>query len=104
MRIENFLENRQILNYHCSDHRSKVFVEQQLFSIRFRHNGLGKHTLYPGTKKVNICYIVLLNSSVIEKVCLIIDLKAMVVTGAFLSSMGSGCAVSGKNEANVLFP
>src|SRR6218665_833796 len=51
MRIGNFLENRQILNYHCPDHRSKVFVEQQLFSTCFRHNGLGKHTLYPGTKK-----------------------------------------------------
>jgi len=59
MRIDNFLENRQILNYHCPDHRSKVFVEQKIFSICFRHNGLGKHTLYPGTKRVKICYIVL---------------------------------------------
>src|SRR6218665_365766 len=60
MRIGNFLENRQILNYHCPDHRSKVFVEQQLFSTCFRHNGLGKHTLYPGTKKVKNLYIVVL--------------------------------------------
>src|SRR6218665_684427 len=58
MQIENFLESRQIFNYHCPDHTSKVFVEQQLFSTCITHNGLRKHTLYPG-KKVKICYIVL---------------------------------------------
>ena len=50
MQIENFLENTQISKYNCPDHRSKVFAEQQLFSICFRHNELEKHTLYPGTK------------------------------------------------------
>jgi len=70
MRIENFLENRQISKYHCHDHRSKVFVEQQLFSICFMHNGLGKHTLYPGTKlKNNLLHSVIS----LRHMCAVID-------------------------------
>src|SRR6218665_1539579 len=77
MRIENFLENRHILNYHCPDHRSKVFVEQQLFTICYRHNGLGKHTLYPGTKKSkNLLHSVICESVVLTVVvCGLEELK-----------------------------
>ena len=50
MQIENFLENRQISKYCCPDHRSKVFVEQQLFYICFRQAGQEK-TLF--TQKQN---------------------------------------------------
>jgi len=60
MRIKNFLENRQILNYHCSDYRSKVFVEQQLFSICFMHNWLGNTLCTQEQKSKNLLHSVVI--------------------------------------------